>query len=205
MAEVFTRLDKRKIRVAARGAEDKRRHRRVPLQLYGRFLDKLSGEQKCRLIDVSPGGAKIMAKKPPMPDDMIVLLIDGLGRMEGKVLRKGTNWFSLQFTAHMRKRDRLADAITWRFNMERLGLEEDRAAPRKQGKGRAVLHFSDGVKIDADVVDVSISGAAFSCLERPRINEEVRVGEMRGTVARIWDGGFAVSFMPPSGENANAA
>ena len=205
MAEVFTRLDKRKIRVAARGAEDKRRHRRVPLQLYGRFLDKLSGEQKCRLIDVSPGGAKIMAKKPPMPDDMIVLLIDGLGRMEGKVLRKGTNWFSLQFTAHMRKRDRLADAITWRFNMERLGLEEDRAAPRKQGKGRAVLHFSDGVKIDADVVDVSISGAAFSCLERPRINEEVRVGEMRGTVARIWDGGFAVSFMPPSGETANAA
>jgi len=205
MAEVFTRLDKRKIRVAARGAEDKRRHRRVPLQLYGRFLDKLSGEQKCRLIDVSPGGAKIMAKKPPMPDDMIVLLIDGLGRLEGKVLRKGTNWFSLQFTAHMRKRDRLADAITWRFNMERLGLEEDRAAPRKQGKGRAVLHFSDGVKIDADVVDVSISGAAFSCLERPRINEEVRVGEMRGTVARIWDGGFAVSFMPPSGETANAA
>lgn len=205
MAEVFTRLDKRKIRVAARGAQDKRRHRRVPLQLVGRFLDTHSGEQKCRLIDVSPGGAKIMAKSPPMPGDTIVLLIDGLGRMEGKVLRKGSNWFSLQFTAHMRKRDRLADAITWRFNMERLGLEEDRAAPRKQGKGRAVLHFSDGVKIDADVVDVSISGAAFSCLERPRINEDVRVGEMRGTVARIWDGGFAVAFMPPSGEDANAA
>jgi hypothetical protein len=205
MADTFTRLDKRKIRVAARGAEDKRRHRRLPLQLYGRFLDPHAGEQKCRLVDVSPGGAKVVAKSPPMPGDMIVLLIDGLGRLEGKVLRKGSNWFSLQFTAHMRKRDRLADAITWRFNMERLGLEEDRAAPRKQGKGRAILHFSDGVKIDADVVDVSISGAAFSCLERPRIGEEIRVGEMRGTVARIWEGGFAVAFMPPSGENAHAA
>lgn len=205
MADTFTRLDRRKIRVAARGAEDRRRHRRVELQLYGRFLDTMGTEHKCRLIDVSPGGAKVMAKLPPMPDDQIVLLVDGLGRLEGKVLRKGNNWFSLKFTAQMRKRDRLADAITWRFNMERLGLEEDRAAPRKQGKGRAKLHFADGLSIEADVVDVSISGAAFSCLERPRVNEEVRVGEMKGQVARVWDGGFAVAFMPPSRENVNAA
>jgi hypothetical protein len=205
MADMFTRLDRRKIRVAARGAEDRRKHKRMPLQLHGRYLDPRAGEQKCRLIDVSPGGAKVMAKTPPMPDDMVVLLIDGLGRLEGKVLRKGSNWFTVQFTAHMRKRDRLADAITWRFNMERLGLDEDRAAPRKPGKGRATLRFSDGVKIEADVVDVSISGAAFAALERPRIGEEVRVGEMKGQVARIWEGGFAVAFMPPSSENAHAA
>ncbi|WP_421791212.1 PilZ domain-containing protein [Hyphobacterium sp.] len=205
MADTFTRLDRRKIRVAARGAEDRRKHKRVELQLYGRFLDSLGTEHKCRLIDVSPGGAKVMSKTPPMPEDQIVLQIDGLGRLEGRVLRKGSNWFSLQFSARQRKRDRLADAITWRFNMERLGLEEDRAAPRKQGKGRARLHFADGLSIEADVVDVSISGAAFSCLERPRIGEEVRVGEMKGHVARIWEGGFAVAFMPPSGESANAA
>ena len=205
MAEIFTRLDRRKIRIAARGAEERRRHMRLPLQLRGRYLDSRSKEQNCRLIDISPGGAKVAAKSPPMPGDFVVLLVDGLGRLDGRVLRKGDNWFSLQFAAHARKRDRLADAITWRFNMQRLGLEEDRAAPRKAGKGRAKIQFADGVVIDADVVDVSVSGAAFSALERPRINEEVRVGEMRGHVARVWEGGFAVAFMPPSGNSASAA
>ncbi|WP_421787121.1 PilZ domain-containing protein [Hyphobacterium sp.] len=205
MSGTFTRLDRRKIRVAARGAEERRRHRRLPLQLHGRYLDSRGEEQKCRLIDISPGGAKVATRNPPMPGDFVVLLVDGLGRLDGRVLRKGDNWFSLQFAAHARKRDRLADAITWRFNMERLGLSEDRAAPRKSGKGRAVIHFNDGVKIDADVVDVSISGAAFAAIERPRVGEEVRVGEMRGHVARVWDGGFAVAFMPPSAASSTAA
>lgn len=205
MAETFTRLDRRKIRIAARGAEERRRHRRLPLQLHGRFLDSRHQEEKCRLIDISPGGAKVATRTPPMPGDFVVLLVDGLGRLDGRVLRKGDNWFSLQFAAHARKRDRLADAITWRFNMQRLGLEEDRAAPRKEGRGRARIHFADGVIIDADVVDVSISGAAFACLERPRKGEEVRVGEMRGHVARVWEGGFAVAFMPPSSSSASAA
>ncbi|MEE2527253.1 PilZ domain-containing protein [Hyphobacterium sp. HN65] len=205
MAETFTRLDRRKIRIAARGAEERRRHRRLPLHLHGRFLDSRHQEEKCRLIDISPGGAKVATRVPPMPGDFVVLLVDGLGRLDGRVLRKGDNWFSLQFAAHARKRDRLADAITWRFNMQRLGLEEDRAAPRKEGRGRAKIHFADGVVIDADVIDVSISGAAFACLERPRKGEEVRVGEMRGHVARIWDGGFAVAFMPPNAASASAA
>jgi hypothetical protein len=44
------------------------------------------------------------------------------------------------------------------------------------------------------VIDVSISGAAFACLERPRIGETVRIGEMTGRVARWLDNGFAVAF-----------
>ena len=51
--------------------------------------------------------------------------------------------------------------------------------------------------IAAEVVDVSISGAAFACLERPRVGEPVTVGDMRGRIARWLDNGFAVAFDPP--------
>jgi len=195
------RLDRRKIKIAARGAQERRRHRRVELAMTGRFLDSENQEQRCRLIDISPGGAKILAKQPPRAESRVILMIDGLGRIEGEVLRAGANWFSLRFQANLPKRDRLADAITWRFNMERLGLEEDRVAARRPRKGRAVIKLRDGVVIHADVVDVSITGAAFTCLERPRVGETVQVGEMRGQVARILETGFAVAFDPPSSKS----
>jgi hypothetical protein len=202
ISDVQTRLDRRKIKIAARGAQERRRHRRVPLALPGRGLAASTGEFACTLVDVSPGGARIASKTPPKAGERVVLLFDGIGRMEGDVVRAGQAGFAVRLSISQRKRDRLADAITWRFNMDRLGLNEDRAAPRKPGRGRAKLRLRDGVVIQADVVDVSITGAAFACLERPRIGEPVKVGEMTGQVARWLDNGFAVRFDPPEGPEA---
>lgn len=127
----------------------------------------------------------------------VILVVPSIGRIEGRVVRREGGEFSVSFNAPQRKRDKLADAITWRFNKDRLGLEEDRTAPRKPGRGRARILLDDGVVIQADVIDVSVTGAAFECLERPRIGEPLRVGEMSGRVARILDNGFAVVFDPP--------
>jgi len=200
--EFQTRLDRRKIKIAARGAQERRRHRRVRLSVPGRGLAPSAGEFACTLVDVSPGGARIAAKTPPKPGERVVLLFNGLGRMEGEVMRAGQSGFAVRLTLSQRKRDRLADAITWRFNMDRLGLDEDRVAPRKPGRGRAKLRLRDGVVIQADVIDVSITGAAFACLERPRVGEPVTVGEMTGQVARWLENGFAVRFDPPEGPEA---
>ena len=197
MVEEPNRLDRRKIRIAARGAAERRRHARLPLRLHGRYWSEALGEHACRLVDISPGGARVMTRSVPAANQRIVLMINGIGRMEGVVVRSGKEEFSLRFSATDRKRDRLADTITWRFNKDRLGLEEDRTAPRKPGRGRAKIRFSDGVVIHANVLDVSVTGAAFECLERPKLNEAVRVGEMSGSVARILDNGFAVVFDPP--------
>lgn len=198
VTDFHARLDRRKIKIAARGAQERRRHRRVRLSLPGRGLAASVGEFRCTLVDVSPGGARIASPTPPAKGERVVLLFDGLGRIEGEVVRAGQSGFAVRLTGSQRKRDRLADAITWRFNMERLGLMEDRAAPRKPGRGRAKIRLRDGVVIQADVVDVSITGAAFACLERPRVGEPVRVGDMQGRVARWLDTGFAVAFDPPS-------
>jgi len=198
LVEMSSRLDRRKIKIAARGAEERRRHRRVRLTVSGRGLSPSAGEFTCTLVDVSPGGARVSTKTPPATGERVVMLFDGLGRLEGEVLRAGRGGFVVRLLGSQRKRDRLADAITWRHNMTRLGLTEDRAAPRKPGRGRAKIRLRDGVVIQADVVDVSISGAAFACLERPRIGEAVKVGDMNGHVARWLDNGFAVAFDPTS-------
>ncbi|XBQ15157.1 MAG: PilZ domain-containing protein [Oceanicaulis sp.] len=202
LSDFRARLDRRKIKIAARGAQERRRHRRVHLSLPGRGLAASTGEFGCTLIDVSPGGARIHTRTPPRRGERVVLLFDGLGRLEGEVVRAGQTGFAVRLTGSQRKRDRLADAITWRFNMERLGLTEDRHAPRKPGRGRAKIRLRDGVVIQADVIDVSITGAAFACLERPRIGEPVRVGDMSGRVARWLENGFAVSFDPPNERTA---
>ncbi|WP_291845024.1 PilZ domain-containing protein [Maricaulis sp.] len=191
------RLDRRKIKIAARGAQERRRHARVPLQLHGRFWSEANGEHACRLIDISPGGARILARLSMREGTRIVLMITSIGRIEGQIVRQDGDEMSVRFNAPLRKRDKLADAITWRFNKDRLGLDEDRTAPRKPGRGRARILLADGVVIQANVVDVSVTGAAFECLERPRVGESLRVGEMSGRVARILDNGFAVVFDPP--------
>jgi len=197
LTDLSARLDRRKIKIAARGSQERRRHRRVELNVPGRALARSRGEFRCVLVDISPGGARIRAEAPPDAGERVVMLFDGFGRVEGEVVRAGRGGFAVRFITSQRKRDRLGDAITWRFNMERLGLNEDRAAPRKPGHGRALIKLRDGVIIRADVVDVSVSGAAFACLERPRVGEPVQVGEMHGHVARWLDNGFAVSFDPP--------
>ncbi len=197
ISDIISRLDRRKIKIAARGAEERRRHRRVQLAIPGRALCPSQGEFLCQLVDVSPGGVRVTTTTPPKRGERVVILFDGLGRVEGEVVRAGQTGFAARLAATQRKRDRLADAITWRFNMERLGLKEDRAAPRKPGQGRATVHLRDGVVIQADVVDVSVTGASFACLERPRIGEPVRVGGMTGQVVRWLDNGFAVRFDPP--------
>jgi hypothetical protein len=200
ITDLNSRLDRRKIKIAARGAEERRRHRRVRLAIPGRALCPSRGEFICQLIDISPGGVRVTTPTPPQRGERVVMLFDGLGRIEGEVVRAGQTGFAARLATTQRKRDRLADAITWRFNMERLGLKEDRTAPRKPGRGRASVHLRDGVVIQADVLDVSVTGAGFACQERPRIGEPVRVGGMTGQVARWLDNGFAVRFDPPPDE-----
>lgn len=198
------KLDRRRIRVAARRGQEQRRYQRVPLQLPGRYLDPVRGEFKCELVDVSPGGARIRTDVPPPVGEEIVMLFEGLGRITGEVLRAGRAGFAVSFLAGERKRDRLADAITWNYNKERMGLEDDRASGRKPSKGRTTIHLEDGVCIQAEVIDVSLSGAAFACRERPRIGEAVWVGDLTGKVARHIPQGVAVEFAPPSEQRASA-
>ena len=194
LSEFRTRLDRRKIKIAARGAQERRRHNRARITLSARALAPSTGEFDCIVVDVSPGGARIKSKHQPYKGERVVLMVDELGRVEGETVRLDTDGFGIRFFGTQRKRDRLGDVITWRLNMDRLGLNEDRAATRKATRGTTKVQLSDGLIIPVELIDVSKSGAAFACAERPRLGERVRVGGMNAHVARWLENGFAVRF-----------
>ena len=70
--------------VIAKAKAERRRFVRVPVDLAGRLFVPGDGrEAKCKVLDLSPGGAQITSEFMPPADTSIILYIDGFGRFEG--------------------------------------------------------------------------------------------------------------------------
>ena len=118
-----------------------------------------------------------------------------IGRVEGIVARVLNEiGYAIAFTVPARKRDKIADQLTWLINKDRLGLTDERDAERRPGGGQVIANYS-GVSIACAVADVSIFGVALKTAgPRPMIGDRVQVGERAGTCVRYIEGGFAVDF-----------
>ena len=77
---------------------DRRRHKRVEVTLLGRFMRPDKQEYPCKLVDISVGGAAIMAPVEVEVGERIVAYIDQLGGLEGNVVRSIDGGFAMQFT-----------------------------------------------------------------------------------------------------------
>jgi hypothetical protein len=128
-------------------------------------------------------------------DERVVVYLEHLGRVEGRIVRTFDNGFAMTVQATVRKRDKLAAQLTWLANRHALGLPEDRrherVTPRVQS---AVLVLEDGRRFNARLLDVSMSGAAISSEVKPAIGTAVTIGRTPGRVVRHFDMGFAVEF-----------
>lgn len=100
------RLDRKKARIAARGMEESRKHQRVALPLDGRFLGADDMEHPCRVMDLSPGGARLEAGYRPRPGALAVIQIDTFGHLEAEVVRETPEGFSVRWLAGPRRRGR---------------------------------------------------------------------------------------------------
>lgn len=179
---------------------DRRVYDRTPMSLHGSYRTDPSDVEKAVLVaDISPGGARILAAEIPQASAEISMKISGLGALVGRVVRVGAMEFSVQFTSCSAERERMAASIAWRFNKSRLGLAARRGAERELCEGCDPVEFSDGEKRDAEIVDLSLSGAAFRCSRAVANGERVRIGALSGSVVRQIEGGFAVAFDPPAG------
>jgi hypothetical protein len=87
---------------------DRRRHRRVPVDLAGRFMREDRQEYPCQVINMSAGGMALLA--PAICDDgeRIVAYLDNLGRIEGVVVRSFEGGFAVRILACLYKRERIA-------------------------------------------------------------------------------------------------
>lgn len=176
--------------------QERRRHRRVQWQVRVRGLTGDGEEFVATTVDVCAGGIRINLARPLSEGENLVLYIDDIGRVEGVVSRVLEEiGYAIEFRVPPRKRDKIADQLTWLINKDRLGLTDEREAERRPGGGQVIATYGKGVSIACAVGDVSIFGVALKTAgPRPMIGDKVTVGERSGTCVRYIEGGFAVDF-----------
>src|SRR4030042_89605 len=123
-------LERRMNRPLAKIVPERRRHRRVPVTVFGRFLPEDKQEYPCQVINMSAGGMAMLAPVTCETGERIVAYLDNLGRIEGIVVRAFEGGFAVRILASLYKRERIANLLTWLVNQKSLGLGEERKQQR---------------------------------------------------------------------------
>ncbi len=179
----------------SRAVGELRRHRRVPLELAGRFMRSDRSEHSCNLNDISVGGAGVVSTTQVEIGERIVVYFEHLGGLEGVVSRVVAGGFAFQFKVSEYKREKLAAQIMWLINRydfpDELGRQHERITA---GERKTALRFDDGMIIDVELLDLSSSGASVRTPARPGIGEEVIIGNIRSVVRRHHPDGIGLQF-----------
>lgn len=175
---------------------DRRRFQRVQLTLLGRCMFADQRECPCQVSEISPGDASIVSPFSADVGERVIAYIDNLGRIEGVILERTEQGFVMSISASQRKRDKMADTLTWLANRNVLNLEEDRRHLRRAPKrSETSIVLADGKSHPVRVIDMSLSGAAISTNLRPPIGSPVRLGRLGARVVRHFDDGVGIEFM----------
>ena len=113
---------------------DRRRFQRVQLSLLGRCMFPDQRECPCQVSEISPGDASIVSPFTGDLGERVIAYIDNIGRVEGVILEKTNQGFVMSISASQRKRDKLADTLTWLANRNVLSLDDDRRHLRRAPK-----------------------------------------------------------------------
>ena len=176
--------------------KDRRANARVDLALNGRFLSEGGEDHGLLTRNISCGGAELIARIRPETCSKLICYLDDLGRLEAEVVRMTEQGFAVRFLVTARKRDKIADRLTWLANYKKLGLDDEREAPRYAGGGPALVTRANGRVLQSRVIDISLAGAAFETDgPAPPIGEIVRVGNLTGEVVRTLRNGFAIRYL----------
>ncbi len=182
--------------VVAKARAERRRYRRVPVDLPGRlFITDTAQESPCKAVDLSPGGASIECEHVPEVGTHVVLYIDGFGRFEGAVARRDGFGFGMRFNATQLKREKIAEQLTLYLNKALLDDTVVRAHDRTPTKGVAQFIRADGVIVKCEVIDLSPTGVSVKTAMRPQIGEFVLIGQLAGRVARHHTDGIGIQFV----------
>ncbi|HUJ45909.1 MAG TPA: PilZ domain-containing protein [Rhizomicrobium sp.] len=192
----------------AKAQADRRRYRRVQVDLKGRlFVPSEERDAPCAISDMSPGGAQISCEEmTPLAETPVVVYIDGFGRFEGVAVRspRGEGLegkFGVKFNCTALKRERIAEQLTVYLNKGVLDTASAlRRHERTPTRGLAKFTRASGDVINCEVVDLSLSGVSLGTIVRPPIGERVIVGQMIGRVVRHHETGIGIEFIGPVSE-----
>jgi len=185
-------------KVVAQARAERRRFLRVRVELQGRmYIPSQEREERCRIIDMSPGGAQIACDYVPPAETPIILYIDGFGRFEGAVLRPVGDGFGVHFHCTALKRERVAEQLTVLMNKGSVDEAALRRHERSSTRGLARFTRANGDVVACEVLDLSLSGVALKTEVRPPVGEVVLIGQMAGKVVRYHENGIAIEFVNP--------
>lgn len=180
-------------------AADFRRHKRFRLNLHGRFMRSDRQEFDCALVDISVGGAAIQTEAEVSPGERIIVNFPDLGSLHGSVFRIHSDGFAMSIDTTPRRREKLANQITWLVNRDRLNAADDsRRVGHRQIKTRDEARnivLPDGTTLNALVRDISVSGISLNAGHKPDIGTVVGIGKLTARVIRHHDSGFAAEFL----------
>jgi len=174
---------------------DKRRYRRIEIRLGARFLTEDHREGAGHVINMSAGGVYIASDLSVRLREEVVVYVDAIGRMEGRVVRVTEEGFAVHFAATTLKRERIAEKLTWEWNRDQLHLGEERKYERVATHQPTQFFTSDGRELPCTVLDMSMSGLSIEVAARPPLGEIVTIGSMRGRVVRHHDRGIGIEFL----------
>ncbi|KFB10048.1 PilZ domain-containing protein [Nitratireductor basaltis] len=174
---------------------ERRRFQRVRISVYGRYMLQDRTEYACKVIDMSPGNVSLQAEYPGRVGERIIVYLDHIGRIEGRMTRRIDGGFAMEINASERKRDKLAAQLTWLANKHELDLPEDRRHERITPRNPIThIKLPDGRQYQCRIVDLSLSGAAVESQVKPALGTQVFLGSMRGRVVRHFEDGVAIEF-----------
>lgn len=184
-------------------ASDRRRHRRVPITLLGRFMRGNRQEYPCKLNDISVGGASIYAPVDVEMGERIVAYFDQIAGIEGTVCRLYPGGFAISLDATQHKREKLAAQLTWLINRHEFKDLEARVHERVPVMSNTQsLTLAEGLTISCTIIDVSMSGASVATPARPDIGMDVKLGNLRARVTRHHEQGIGLKFIDIQSQNA---
>jgi hypothetical protein len=162
-------LERRAHRPLVKIVPERRRHRRVPVTVFGRFMREDKQEYPCQVINMSAGGMALLAPVTCQDGERIVAYLDNLGRLEGVVVRSFDGGFAMRILASLHKRERIANLLTWLINQKSLGLGEERKHERVVPRiNSSKLILPNGDVHNCRVIDVSSSAPRWPARSSPR-------------------------------------
>ncbi|HKD47283.1 MAG TPA: PilZ domain-containing protein [Rhizomicrobium sp.] len=178
---------------------ERRRFRRVRLDLPGRFFIPAGGEEApCHVAELSPGGASLVCELSPVTGSQVVLYVGGFGRFEGHVVRRDSKGFSVRFSCTTFKRERIAEQLTLFLN-NALGSGTSLRRARANRKEFAKFTRADGQIVHCEMIDISAGGVSLRTDVRPALGEFVLIAKMAGRVAHHHEKGIDIEFVGQAG------
>jgi len=155
-------------------------------------------EYPCQTVEMSPGDMRLYAPVQAQIGEQVVVYLDEIGRFAGVVTRREEGGFCITMNVSSRKRDRLADQLTWFANRHELGVADDRRHERVVPiMPRVIMTLPGGGEHFVKILDVSLSGVGLQTNAKPALGSEVTIGSKAAVVVRHFEGGFAAQFHQP--------